>query len=243
MTRPRYHKLSEFNRGENIVNETFFDEDYEPVIEDQYKINDLAVWYNSDFDGGGTGIGRLNVPLIQHFYPGRKFRRGFEWCSGSGFIGFDLLAHGIIDELWLGDIYRPALRSVEKTIANLPDKYRGKVHWFHMKTASDIPADCQFDLVISSPVHWNINDDYFVSKILYNDRRSADPDWKIHESFYLNIGKHLAPNGTIIMQEQAYASGTKSFEKFIDQGGLRIVDVYWEPVDQMHLYYIDLTHK
>ncbi len=53
----------------------------------------------------------------------------------------------------------------------------------------------------------------------------------------------LAPNGTIIMQEQAYASGTKSFEKFIDQGGLRIVDVYWEPVDQMHLYYIDLTHK
>jgi hypothetical protein len=84
---------------------------------------------------------------------------------------------------------------------------------------------------------------YFVSKILYNDRRSADPDWKIHECFYLNIGKHLAPDGTIIMQEQAYASGTKSFEKFIDQGGLRIVDVYWEPVDQMHLYYIDLTHK
>ena len=68
---------------------------------------------------------------------------------------------------------------------------------------------------------------------------------KNHKEFFNNIKKNLAENGVIILQEQIFASGPKTFEKFITDGGLKIQDAYWEPkncADNMHLYYLEVVH-
>ena len=58
-----------------------------------FQINDFNLIYTDSpkMDGGGTSIGLDFVNLLDQQYTGQKFNRCLEWCSGPGFIGFNLL--------------------------------------------------------------------------------------------------------------------------------------------------------
>ena len=78
--------------------------------------NPITVFFTMDTNGGGSFFGQDYIPTIQRKYPGRKFPKVFEWCSGPGFIGFSILSHGLCDRLCLNDLYNPALELVELTV-------------------------------------------------------------------------------------------------------------------------------
>jgi hypothetical protein len=60
----------------------------------------LSVFYHSWMDGGGTWFGQEYVDVIRDRYPGRVFERCYEWCSGPGYIGFNILDHGLCGSLF-----------------------------------------------------------------------------------------------------------------------------------------------
>jgi hypothetical protein len=246
MNKKTFNRMSEFGVAK-IVNADFFTEDWIPQDEDLFECNsnDIIVYNHKEFEGGAMGWSTEMMDFIYSIHGNRKFTNCMEWCSGIGLQGFNLLTHEFCENLWLGDIYKPALRVAQKTIDKLPSKYQGRVDTIHMKSPQDIPNNLKFDLIIGSPIHWDNNDHPMINSILFNDRRSGDPDWLVHKEFFNNIKKNLANDGIIILQEQIFASGPKTFEKFITDGGLKIQDAYWEPencANNMHLYYLEVVH-
>jgi hypothetical protein len=243
----RLEKFSEFNRGSVIHNPDFYSVDWIPQEQDYYtcEAGDITVYNHPEFEGGGTAIGLKCLEVIEQIFPGHKFNNAMEWACGPGYIGFLLLGHGVCNNITQVDIFRPALRAVEKTIANLPEKYRGHADWYHIRGMADVPESRKYDLIVGSPPHWDMNDHPFVNEVLYNDRRSADPDWLIHKELFANVKKNLTLDGMLLLQEQAYACGPRTFRKWIEEAGLRIIDTYWEGEDMqnnLHCYYLVIGH-
>lgn len=243
----KLERLSNFGRGPVVVNADFYNDDWIPKDEDYFLVQagDITVYDHMEFEGGGKDIGKICADVLREIYPGRHFTDGMEWASGPGCIGFLLLGTGLCTNMTLCDIYRPALRAVEKTIANLPAKYQGHADWYHIRGMVDIPVDRKYDLIVGSPPHWDTYDHPFINDVLYNDRRSADPHWLVHQELFANVKKNLKPDGILLLQEQAYACGPRTFEKWIKEAGLKIVDVYWDPQDMqnnLHLYYMVVSH-
>jgi methylase of polypeptide subunit release factors len=204
--------------------------------------NDITVYFDSNMNGGGTSFASIMPAVIRDLYPDTVFNNCFEWCSGPGFIGFDILSHGICNNLWLGDIYKPCITSIEKTIDHLPEKYKGKVEALHLHCIDVVPDTLKFDLVVANPPHWNTIGESMASKIKFLDRTSADSGWEIHKNFFRNIKKNLAPGGRIFLIEASYASGPDSFKEFIEQSGLKIIRVFWEE-SMNDFYYLEIQHK
>jgi methylase of polypeptide subunit release factors len=207
-----------------------------------FDADKIKVFYTLDLNGGGTSFGQRYSYVLSKLYPNRTFENCFEWCSGPGFIGFSLLSRKICNNLYLNDIYLPAIESIQKTIEKNPDLCKDHVFYQHTQSMSDLPDDWKFDLVIASPPHWNPNLDQFVTKFQFRDRICCDLDWKIHSDFFSNIKKHLRPDGIILLQENSYASGPEMFRSVIEQNGLVINDAYSESKEN-NFYYLEILHK
>src|SRR5579885_989403 len=59
----------------------------------------LEICYLEKLDGGGIALEKDFVALVKQRFG--KVNRICEWCSGPGFIGFSLLAHGLCSTLCL----------------------------------------------------------------------------------------------------------------------------------------------
>ena len=114
-----------------------------------WKVGSLNIYYKGLLNSGGTILARHYVDYVKLRWPGRKFRVGYEIGSGPGFIGFALLAAGVIDELVLSDIEQTCEYYIRKTIQ--VNKLEEKVSFFISDALKDIPKDCKFDLVVSNP--------------------------------------------------------------------------------------------
>ena len=224
-------------------NKQHFDRDFIPKCDCVFTVNnDIAVYYDSFMDGGGTTFGQEIAPVIQTLYPGVVFNNCFEWCSGPGFIGFDILSRGICNNLWLGDIFKPALRAVEKTIEHLPEQYKNNtVATLHLQGTEYIPETLKFDLIVANPPHWNNKGETLAATIKFRDLRSSDNDWAIHTDFFKNIKRSLASNGKILLQEQSFASGPETFRKIIEQHDLKINRCFWNN-NTSDYYYLEIQH-
>jgi hypothetical protein len=231
-------KLSNLN-SIKIENDQYYQEN--PLLNTNFEltINDINIFYNPLLDGGGTTFGRRYPYVIKEIYGNRIFKNCFEWCSGPGFIGFELLSENICDNLFLADIYQPALTAIDKTIMNLPAKYQNKVCNAHIKGIADLPADWKFDLVVSNPPHWNANLGTFITTISHNDRICLDQGWNLHREFFNHIAPHLNDNAVILLQEQSYASGPNMFKSMIEQAGLKLKDCYFEN-ELPDFYYLEV---
>jgi 16S rRNA G966 N2-methylase RsmD len=235
------NRLTEFNSQPLVENSTFFNNNDELTIDKKFLVNDIIVYYHQSLDGGGSGFGLRYKDVIKEIYKNKVFKNCFEWCSGPGFIGFDLLSHDICENLFLGEIYPPAIKSIEKTITHLDSKYQGQVSCAHIKAISDLPKEWKFDLVVSNPPHWNPDLNQMSTIISFRDRICADVGWKLHNEFFKNIKEHLSPDGIILLQEQSNASGPEMFRSMIEHNGLRINDCYWEH-DVKNFYYLEVKH-
>jgi 16S rRNA G966 N2-methylase RsmD len=231
-------KLSDLNFRE-IKNSQYYQEN--PVLDNtsELTINDIKIFYHPDLDGGGTGYGRRYPRVIKEIYGDKIFKNCFEWCSGPGFIGFELLSENICDNLFLADIYQPALTAINKTVMNLPTKYQNKVHSAQIKGIADLPADWKFDLVVANPPHWNHNMGAFITNVRFRDRICQDQDWDLHREFFNHIAPYLNENAVILLQEQSYASGPDMFRSMIEQAGLKVKNCYFED-NHINTYYLEV---
>ncbi len=75
-----------------------------------------------------------------------------ELCSGPGFIGFSLLAHGLRDSLVLTDINPAAVAAAQETVRR--NRLEGRVSVYLSDGLDGVPADERWDLVVSNPPHF-----------------------------------------------------------------------------------------
>ena len=202
----------------------------------------LSVFYHSWMDGGGTWFGQEYVDIIRDRYPGRVFERCYEWCSGPGYIGFNILDHGLCGSLCVSDVYQPAIQAIHETIKN------NKLHnvsAYATGTVSQLPENEKFDLVVANPPHFLTcpGDENY-------QRIAVDQNWTAHQEFFENIGRHLLPDGIILLQENQSGSMNREqdFAPFIDTAGLQITAVvnspkYYTPDHHTRIYYIEIRLK
>lgn len=192
-------------------------------------------------DGGGTWFGTEYATILKSRY-GRYYPRCLEWCSGPGFIGFDLLDHGICDQLVCLDRYEPAvLHSIPTTVqANKLANVRAYLG----NDLGALPAPEKFDLVVANPPH------YLECPGDANYQRLAvDPNWAAHSVFFQQIAAHLATDGMILLQENQAGSIRREDEwrGIIEANGLMIRDVfdspkfYNQPGPWCQIYYIEIA--
>jgi methylase of polypeptide subunit release factors len=131
------------------------------------------------------------------------------------FIGFALLANDVCDNLYLGDIYQPALDCCLMTKDHLPEKYQNNVvETIKMSTPEDIDSSLQFDLIVSNPPHFNRSPHAYNPDAYWFPRLFADEDWNIHKNFFLNIKKNLKKDGKSIKIIKNGKSSTSSLQLF-----------------------------
>lgn len=174
---------------------------WEPISGD-YEITypDLKVFFTSDIDGGGRIMGPLFPERLKEVFPGRKFKRCFEWCAGPGFIGYTLLKAGICDELVLADVnpksvafsrYTARFNGLEKTVTV-----------YQSDNLNSIPSTEKFDLVVGNPPWFFYRSGIAASLSLRGD----DPEYALHTAFLLRIADYLNPNGALLLTEGAPSS-------------------------------------
>jgi methylase of polypeptide subunit release factors len=158
--------------------------------------NGLMIEWGRGDDGGGS---TQYTDFLAAIPPGMHYARCLEWCSGLSAIGFSLLDAGIIDELVLMDVYKPAL---DKALDNAyKNGFTKKVRAYHCNQIGLLPTEEKFDLVVGNPPHTPM---YTVNESDKNDnveRITVDYDWKIHSEFFANIHKHLNHNSEILLSE------------------------------------------
>jgi len=85
----------------------------------------LTVFYDQDLNGGGIWMTAGFEKLVRNYVSehggmdrrgtGRAlFDRGYEWCTGPGFVAFSQLAAGMVSRLLLSDINPRAVRCLHK---------------------------------------------------------------------------------------------------------------------------------
>ena len=197
----------------------------------------VRVSYKPHLDGGGSTFGQDFVPVLRRRgMP--KVARAFEWCAGPGFIGFSLLAHGLCETLCLADVNPQAVAACRRTVDE--NHLADRVSVYESNNLTDIPPSEQWNLVVSNPPHFI--DDFDEAWTL----RAYDKDWNIHRRFFAAVGKFLAPDGVIVLQENGRGSTVESFRDMIEQSGLTIVFVHGakpELTVENNFYYIGIMRR
>ncbi len=190
------------------------------------RIGQIDVVYSSHLKGGGETFGQDFVRFISEYH--HPVDRLLEWCSGPGFIGFALLTHGLCRELDLLDINPEAIAACDETIRrNHLTNVRASV-----SDCFDSAPKVAWNLIVANPPHSGTDEDWGGLKLIYQD-----PDWKIHQKFYRQVRSFLAPDGLIIMQENALLSQASDFVSMIEHSGLRVVDNLFAQSDDP-MYYL-----
>lgn len=184
------------------------------------------MFYEPELDGGGSSFGQMYIPYLKSVLGG-KVSTACEICAGPGFIGFSMLSEGLCDNLVLTEFNPLAIDCVKTTIKE--NGLQDKVRVYKSDGLKDIPKEEKWDLVVGNPPH------YYGTLLSWNaDMKSYDPFWRIHEEFYVNIGKHLRERGVIILQENYFGSSPEeSFGRMIKDNGLRIVSI--DPMQESFL--------
>ena len=183
----------------------------------QVKDRDLTINYLPELDGGGMTFGRQYLEVIANKLG--HVGHVFEYCAGPGFIGFALLAHGLCDRLTLADVNPAAVECCRKTIRD--SGLEDRVSVYLSDCLDDIPADERWDLVVSNPPHWPGTETEYRDNL-----RLIDPDFMVHRKFYRDVLKFLAPDGSIIFQENGHATRREHFIPMIEAAGLKVIDIF-----------------
>lgn len=232
----------------DTCNRDYKNVNYNPQCRKTFKINDVTVYYDDELDGGGTNFGHDFTPVIKLLYPNKTFNNCLEWCAGPGFIGFGLLANDICKNLYLAEIFKPAIQCCNKTIACLPLRFADRlIETIHLSSVSEIAPDKMFDLVVASPPFFNRSDKIYGARVLSvnnslpSHRLTTDTNWNIHRDFYKNVKKHLSKDGIILLQEEMWHSGPDTFHDMIHESGLEITDCFHTSI-RRDIYYLEVRH-
>ena len=171
--------------------------------------------YPRKLDGGGLNFKDDLLDVVRK--TGKySYSRGYEWCAGFGALGYELLGMGVCNHIVFSDMYKEAIDNCLDTAnANSLTKY---VTGYHCDKISDIPNTEKWDLVVSNPPHCVDLAEFEASmKTLGNTNQQnidnaaricVDQDYKIHDEFFKNIGKHLTHDADIYLIECQYMEST-----------------------------------
>jgi hypothetical protein len=173
----------------------------------------VLVFDRPDLDGGGSSFGQDYVRALREIGL-TNCSRIFEFCSGPGYIGYSLLAHGFCRSLALADINPVAVQAARMT-ADF-NRLTDCVSVYLSDGLDQIPLSEKWDLVVSNPPH-------FLKWAGDGKLRTEDRDWEIHRKFYAKVKKFLNPGGSVFLQENALGSTTEDFAPMIEESGGRII--------------------
>jgi 16S rRNA G966 N2-methylase RsmD len=188
----------------------------------------IDVCWLPDLDGGGRGFGQDYLPLVRQLFG--RVGRVYELCSGPGFIGFSLLAHGLCDSLALADVNPNAVAALRETVRR--NGLADRVSVYQSDGLTDIPRDEQWDLVVGNPPHF--------AKPFYVNRKSLitdDLQWRLHRGFYRDVAGHLTDGGSVLLQENSKGSTPDDFLPMLDAGGLDHVRTVWYSANGQSCFY------
>ena len=183
-----------------------------------------------------------------------------------------MLDHEICKTLHLVDHYQPGIDCAKKTINNLSTQFKDCVHAHQINDLALLPKSQMFDLVVANPPHFSAEPSATIKamshlvkkastgqKKMFLDKISSIPDnavnriiidhdWAAHKNFYHNIKSRLAPDGVILMQENAAGSSAEDFRSMIESAGLEITDVFFDEeygnlMPLIKIYYIEIKHQ
>jgi methylase of polypeptide subunit release factors len=186
----------------------------QPVAEYEWaNYRDVRVAFTKDLDGGGTSFGQALIPFVANNVG--KVGRVFEWCSGPGFIGLSLLAHGLCDSLCLAD-KNPA--AVEAAITSVRvNGLEDVVSVYESDCLDGIPTHESWDLVVGNPPHAQ---EEVVREIPWPSLIYADHEWSIHRRFYDRVAAFLRPAASVLVIENGLYSTPADFRPMIENAGL-----------------------
>ena len=207
--------------------------------------DNIAVLYLDETDGGGTWFGQEYISVLTRIHPGRVFERAYEWCAGPGFIGFALLDHGICKTLCLSDLYDPVVELSKETARKA--QVADRVTSYLFRDLALLPVHEQFDLIVANPPHEPFGT-AIVHTADHGGRIEADPGWASHRNFFEHIGRHLAPEGIILLQENAKFGPIAQFRSMIESAGFTITSTFnspefYKPDSECQIYYIEIQHS
>ncbi len=162
-----------------------------------FDIDDLKVFYEKRFDGGGTtfGFNAITKPIISNYI--QEFSDVLEMCSGPGFIGYTLLKKKKANRLVLSDINIDLYPSIQET--NESNKLQN-VEFILSDCFDAISEENKFDVIVSNPPHFKtIRPDGYRSR--EEKLISLDFDMEFHKKLFDSAHKFLNPNGKIILIE------------------------------------------
>ena len=198
------------------------------------KLSSGLQWsYQEHLEGGGMLFRSSLLSAISKVGK-QKYQRGFEWCSGAGSLGFELLGFDIADHMTFVDYYDKAIEHCIKTseINEITDKVSAIVS----SMIYGINVDYKWDLVIGNPPHsWNLNESRnsmkesgkFTSEREIENlcRLLVDDNMETHKDFFSEIRSRLTDSADIFIIEHDL-SKTEEFKDMADKGGLYFVDMY-----------------
>lgn len=164
-------------------------------------------------DGGGVKQRILFAEKIKTM--GKKYKRAFEWCSGMGIIGYDLLSRNLCDHIVFNDKFPLAIENCLKTAKN--NNISDMVTCYLGDSISSIPKSEKWDLVVANPPHvesrkeWEKhvrlsfaenNQEPWDDELFENwFRLVIDESWNTHVNFFSNLKNHLLPDADVFICE------------------------------------------
>lgn len=194
----------------------------------------LILEYPPELDGGGLEERFDFLELIRQ-HGKSKYNRTFEWCSGFGAIGFEILGFNLTDELYFSDCYDLAiytcLQNSEKN--NVGNKVFGIVS----SKISTLPNFEPWDLVVANPPHVSNKEAFIKGLMEYGNHReiselvdldtalrlTLDEGFKIHKEFFQNIRPRLTDDADIFISESEVSEELISFA---ESNGLKLCGNY-----------------
>ena len=177
----------------------------------------IKIYHRRDLHGEGMTVGTDYIRLITSLNL-KNIKNVFEFCSGPGYIGYNLLANQFCEKLILADINPNSIECANLTKKN--NNLEDKVEIYLSDVMDNVKTKYKFDLVVGNPVHFD--ETYNKNEWRYHTNRNliaSDNEWKIHKKFYEQIPKYMNKNGYIIMQENSSGSEENIFKEMIIKNG------------------------
>lgn len=193
--------------------------------------------YIDKLDGGGSDQ-RFDFLNVIKKYGRANYDHAYEWCAGFGMIGFELLGHGLCNNIHFSDLYYPAIVNCNDNakLNNISDK----VTTYLSYRVQDIHTAHKWDLVVGNPPH-HFNEQGFTEFILQlgqvtrldqlenpeqEYRITCDDDMRIHKEFFSNIGSKLNDNADLFISSVYQTPENCPIIDLATSNNLKYIDYY-----------------
>jgi methylase of polypeptide subunit release factors len=204
--------------------------------------NGLDVYFTRDIAGGQRLFADDFLVLLNGLAVKPRYGHLLEWCSGPGFIGYSMMAHGLCSSLTLAEQYGPALEAAARTAkANDIDRL---VTLHKSLDPAGLPPGTSFDLVVGNPPYFPnrvMLEEIYKTDPKYDPRLYVDEGWRLHKIFFAGIRRFLARNGLVILLESTIASHLETFRPMIEGSGLRIAGWQWATLCDNKMWYLFIS--